>query len=80
MTHTQRSPQLGHHHPVGRPPRPAAALPQPNLLLIAGVGFAALHMLGDQYLTVENPHQMVGRHGLDRLPRQHDRHPIPEPA
>jgi hypothetical protein len=27
-----------------------------------------LHMLGDQHLTVEDPHQMLRGHRLDRLP------------
>jgi hypothetical protein len=74
---------LGHPpqdgHPVGGAPRPTAALPQPDLLL-AGVGFAALDVLGDQHVTVEDPYQMVRGDGLDRLPGQHDRHPIAEPG
>jgi len=70
----------GHGHPVGRPPWPPAALPQPDLLLIATVGFAALHMFGDQHLTMKDPHQMLRGYRLDRLPGQHDRHPIPKPG
>src|SRR4030095_7144361 len=54
----------GHGHPVGGPARPPAALPQPRLL-VAAVGFAALDVFGDQHLTVEDPYQMVGGHGLD---------------
>jgi hypothetical protein len=46
-----------HGHSVGGLPRPAAALPQRYLLRLAGVGFAALHMFGDQHLTVEDPHK-----------------------
>ena len=69
--HTRRSPPLGsQRHPVGSAPGPAAALPQPNLLLLAGVGFAALHMLSDQHVTVEDPHQMLRGHGLNRFPGQ----------
>ena len=76
----------GVHHPgdgqpVGGASRTTAALPQPELLLrVAGVGFAALHVLGDQHVTVEDPHQMIGGDRLDRLPGQHDRHPIAEPG
>ena len=40
----------GYGQPVGGAPRPAAALPQPDLLLLAGVGYAALHVFGDQHL------------------------------
>jgi hypothetical protein len=36
-------------------------------------------VFGDQHLTVEDPHQMIGGDSLDRLSGQHDRHPIPEP-
>ena len=53
------------------------ALP-PRLEIL--LGFAALHVFGDQHLTVEDPHQMLRCHRLDRLPGQHDRHPIPKPA
>ncbi len=34
--------------------RPAAALPQPDPLLLADVGFAALDVYGDQHITVED--------------------------
>ena len=61
-------------------PRPAAALPQPDLLALAGVGFAALHVFGDQHVTVEDPHQMLRGDRLHRLPGQHNRHPVTEPA
>jgi hypothetical protein len=50
----------GDGQPVGGVPRSAAALPQLDLLLLAGVGFATLHVFGDQHLTVEDPHQMIG--------------------
>ncbi len=51
-----------------------------RLLRVAGdVGLAALHMLGDQHIAVEDPDQMLRHHRLHRLPGQHDRHPIPEP-
>ena len=57
----------GHGQPVGGPPRPAAALLQPDLLLVGGVGFAALHVFGDQHLTVKDSHQMIGGYRLDRF-------------
>ena len=50
----------------------------PRLTIL--LGFAALDVFGDQHVTVEDPHQMLGGDGLDRLTGQHDRHPIPEPA
>jgi hypothetical protein len=68
-----------HHHPVGGPAGPAAALPQFGFAG-ATLGLAALDMLGDQHLTMEDPHQMIGGDRLDRLPGQHDRHPIFKPA
>ena len=87
MVRSPKGRQRPVHHPViwsafaGGAPRRGLPPPQPNLLLlVAGVGFAALHVLGDQHLTVEDPHQMLGGHRLDRLPGQHDRHPIPKPA
>jgi hypothetical protein len=39
-----------------------------------------LHVLGDQHVTVEDPHQMLRGDGLDWFPSQHDRHPVAEPA
>jgi hypothetical protein len=75
----------GVHHPadghcVRGAPRTTAAQPQPDLLLwVAGVGFAALHVFGDQHVAVEDPHWMVGGDGLDWFPG-HDRHPVAEPA
>ena len=71
----QVTPAGSHDHSVGGLPRPAAALPQPRLpqprrpqprLLVAGVGFAALHVFGDQHLTMKDPHQMIG--GLQPRP------------
>ena len=56
-----------------------AALPQPRLLVPA-IGFAALDMLSDQHLTVEDPHQMLRGDRLHRLPGQHDRHPVVGPS
>jgi hypothetical protein len=39
-----------------------------------------LDVFSDEHLTVEDSHQMIGGDRLDRLPSQHDRHPILKPA
>ena len=70
----------GHGQPVGGSRTADVAGRCRTCGLGCRVGFAALHMLGDQHVTVEDPHQVIGGHRLDRLSGQHDRHPIPEPG
>ena len=66
----------GHHDPAGSRPRAAPALARRPR---RGVGFAPLHVRGDQHVAVVDLHQVVRHDRLHRLTGQHDRHPIPEP-
>jgi hypothetical protein len=70
----------GDRHSVAGRTGSAAALPQLDPGWSAVSGFAALDVLGDEHVAVEDPDQVIRGDRLDRLPDQHDRHPVAEPA